>query len=241
MPLAIETPVESRSLSERAYEILKDQIIHGHLAPGEKLDIHELAKELRISRTPIKEAINRLTLQGLVTIQSRKTTFVSIWEANKVHELFDLRLMMELWAAERALKLPVVLDLRTMAELLKQAGSLFSKSQEFDYTTFTRFDQQFHLLILDGAKNSQLRHAYDSLNAHIQIMRVYWGRAREHAFRSHKEHLKVFEAFKQKSPAQVRSTLSANIINTRDDILKMLPSLFTGGENRRPRSSGNRS
>jgi DNA-binding GntR family transcriptional regulator len=233
MPIAIEMPMESLSLSERAYDILKEQIIQGNLAPGEKLDIHKLAKEFRISRTPVKEAINRLTLQGLVTIQSRKSTFVSIWEPKKVQELFDLRLMMELGAAERAIQHPASLDFEKMAQVLRAAGVLFSSGNGFDYETFIRFDLQFHLLIVDGAKNSYLRQTYDSLNAHIQVMRVYWGRAREHALRSHKEHVKILQALKKKSFPPVRKAISAHILNTRDDILKILPALL-GSEAKDP-------
>jgi DNA-binding GntR family transcriptional regulator len=226
MPLSIEKPVESLSLSEKAYDILKEQIVQGNLKPGERLSVYELAKRLQISRTPIKEAIHRLSLQGLITIQSRKSTFVSTLEPRKVEELFDVRLMMELWAAEHAIQQGSSLDLKRMAYLLKQGGSVFSSGEEFDYATFTSFDQQFHLLIVDGAQNLQLRMAYDSLNAHFQIMRVYWGRARDRAFKSHKEHLKVFEAFQQKSLPRIRSALTAHITQTRDDILRRLPSLI---------------
>jgi DNA-binding GntR family transcriptional regulator len=229
MPLSIEKPVESLSLSEKAYDILKEQIVQGNLKPGERLDVYELAKKLQISRTPIKEAIDRLSQQGLVTIRSRKSTFVSTLEPRKVKELFDVRLMMELWAAEHAMQHGSSPDLKTMAYLLKQGGLVFSSGEEFDYATFTSFDQQFHLLIVDGAQNLQLRRIYDSLNAHIQIMRVYWGRARDRAFKSHKEHLKVFEAFQQKSLPQVRSALTAHIIQTREDMLRLLPSLIRSG------------
>ena len=223
MPFAINNPIENPSLAEKVYKILKEQIIRGHLAPGEKLNIHKLSKEFRVSRTPVKEAINHLSLQGLITIQSRKCTFVSIWEPKKVQEMFDFRLMLEVDAAESSFQCSDSLNLEAMDEALREAGALFSSNEEFNYGTFTTFDQQFHLLIVDGAQNSYLRQTYDSLNAHIQIMRVYWGRARERALQSHKEHLDVFEAFKQRSLPKVKETLSAHILNTRNNILQILP------------------
>lgn len=226
MPLAIDSPIETPSLAEKVYDILKDQIIRGHLVPGEKLDIYKLATEFHVSRTPVKEAINRLSLQGLITIESRKSTFVSIWEPKKVQELFDFRLMLEVVAAEAAFQRPDSLDVDAMDEALKKAGALFSSNEEFDYGTFTTFDQLFHLLIVDGAQNTYLRQTYDSLNAHIQIMRVYWGRARERALRSHKEHMDVFEAFKARNLPKVKENLYIHIINTRNDILQILPSLL---------------
>src|ERR1017187_8004501 len=102
MPFQLRQAFPTPSLSDRAYDILRKEIISGNLAPGEKLNVHDLAAAMQISRTPIKEAINRLAEDGLVTIRSRKSTFVSLIEPEKLREIFDIRLKIELWGAERA-------------------------------------------------------------------------------------------------------------------------------------------
>jgi DNA-binding GntR family transcriptional regulator len=226
MPLDVDVPLETSSLSRRAYEILKEQIVRGNLAPGERLDIHALAQKLKISRTPIKEAINYLAQQGLVKIHSRRGTFFSTLEPKNIQELFDIRLMIELWSAEQALRHPGSLNMKTIEELMDEACSLFRPDANFDYTIFTHCDAEFHLAIVDAAQNSRLSELYRSLHPHIEIMRVHWGRARDRAFKSHEEHLRILEALQQANVRQAVDALTTHILNTRDHTLNLLPSLL---------------
>lgn len=230
MPLDINLPLETRSLSRRAYELLKEQVIRGNLAPGERLDIHVLAQKLKISRTPIKEAINRLAQEGLVQIHSRRATFVSTLEPKSIQELFDIRLMIELWTAEQALRHPGSLNMKTIKELMGEAGSLFHPDGNFDYAVFTHCDSEFHLAIVDAAQNSRLSELYRSLHPHIQIMRIHWGRARERAFKSHEEHRGILEALQQGNLRQTVDALTTHILNTRDYTLNLLPSILGSPE-----------
>jgi GntR family transcriptional regulator, rspAB operon transcriptional repressor len=222
VPLQVRQPLGKSSLSEQAYELLRQEIISGSLAPGEKLNIHELADHLQISRTPLKEAINRLAEQGLVTIRSRRATFVSTIEAAKIREVFDVRLMIELWAAERACHEQQLLDLKRMEETLKQCGSLFSAEASFDHATFNQADMNFHRSIVRAAQNTHLSKLYDSLSVHIQAMRVYWGQARRPALDSHNEHFAIFNSFLTGGWEDVRHSLTIHIVRSRDDVIRVL-------------------
>jgi DNA-binding GntR family transcriptional regulator len=226
MPLDIDVPLETSSLSRRAYHVLQEQIIKGNFAPGERLDIHVLTQKLKISRTPIKEAINHLAEQGLVKIRSRKGTFVSTPEPNNIRELYDVRLMIELWSVEQALCHPGSLKMKTIEKLMDEAGSLFGPDGNFDYTIFNHCDSEFHMAIVDAAQNSRLTEMYRSLHLHIQIMRVYWGRARHHAFKSHEQHLRILEALQQANLRAAKDALAAHILRGRDHTLKLLPSFL---------------
>ncbi|MGH9159889.1 MAG: GntR family transcriptional regulator, partial [Vicinamibacteraceae bacterium] len=96
MPVGIVKPLENVSLGEQAYQLIKRQIVEGRLAPGEKLDILELSKALGVSRSPIKDALNRLALEGMLTVHPQRGTFVSTIAADDIEQLFDARLMIEL-------------------------------------------------------------------------------------------------------------------------------------------------
>src|SRR5262245_52630015 len=162
MPLkADEASLENISLSEKVFELLKEAIIQGNLGPGEKLDIFELAEKFRISRTPIKDAFNRLNLLGLVTIYPNRGTFVrGLPEPKEVKEFFDARLMFELWGAEGVCGDSIRID--QMQEGIHQCDRLF-QTGEFDYAEFFRRDTDFHRTIVDGAKNSEVSKMYDLL------------------------------------------------------------------------------
>lgn len=194
-------PIENATLSEKVYDLLREQIIQRTLLPGEKLDIHALAKMLRISRTPIKEAFNRLSTEGLITIYPHRGTYIrNVMGPRQVEELFGVRLMMEFWGLEAVINDPNSLNLERMVDILRQCDCLFSSPDTFDYMTFFRYDHEFHTVIVDAAKNSRLSEMYESLAVHILILRTYWGQPRDRALKSHEEHHHILEGFRQNSP-----------------------------------------
>jgi DNA-binding GntR family transcriptional regulator len=189
--------IETTKLSEKVYRLLKEQIVQRKLVPGEKLDIHALAKMLGISRSPVKEAFNRLGLEGLIEIYPQRGTFVKTPPGpEEVEELFAIRLMIELWGAEAVIR-DRIENLDRMAQVLQRCDQLFASSDAFDYMAFFQGDHEFHTIIVDAAKNRRLREMYDSLAVHIQILRTYWGQPRDRALRSHEQHHQIFKAFQK--------------------------------------------
>jgi DNA-binding GntR family transcriptional regulator len=215
-------PLKRVNLSDRVCDLLREQIIRGRLAPGEKLDIFTISEKLHVSRTPVKEAFNRLILERLVTIRPQSGTFVTTLGAEEIEHLFDVRLMMELWGAWNALKRWDALELRGFQDVLDRCDQLLSSKIAFDYEAFTNSDQELHMRIVNAARNPQSSKIYLSLNPHIQIMSAYWGRARERALKSHNEHIRICKAFRRGSETEVRRPLTAHIVSSRDDILKLL-------------------
>jgi DNA-binding GntR family transcriptional regulator len=223
MPVAIERPIENLSLAERVYQLLKAQIVEGKLAPGEKLDIFALADTLQVSRTPIKEAINRLTLEGLLTIQPQKGTFVSTLEPEKIRQVADIRLMMELWGARRALRNREALNSRRMDEILGRCAVLLAApEEEFDYSAFAQCNMEFHGLIVEAARNAELSRLYESLEAPVRVTRMFLGRSRQRSRKAHAEHVEMLRALRQGTYAAVKSLLRAHIMGGLNDILKLL-------------------
>lgn len=93
-------PLDYTDLTEQTYRILKDRILRNELLPGAQISVPEVALALGVSRTPVTDALKRLASDGLVDIFPRRGTFVSQLTARDVAEIFDIRLMIELSAAE---------------------------------------------------------------------------------------------------------------------------------------------
>jgi DNA-binding GntR family transcriptional regulator len=223
MPLnARELQLENVSLSEKVYEMLKESILRGRLSPGEKLDIFELAKILKVSRTPIKEAFNRLSTDGLIRIYPNRGTFVrELPNAQEVQNIFDARLMVELWCCEQVSKAPEIVERAETA--VHCCDPLFGPpAEDFDYATFFQHDIKFHDAIVAAAKNPMVNNMYALLALNIRIIRIYWGRAFSRAFASHQEHLKVLEALKERNYDKAKEALRSHIENTRDDMISIL-------------------
>ena len=210
------SPIENSSRSERVHDLLKEQILERKLLPGDKLDIYALAAILKVSRSTIKEAINRLSGEGLITIYPQRGTFVrNPMSPKEVEELFGVRLMVELWGLDAVfndLNLP---DLNRMEDLLLKFDSLFASTDTFDYMTFFRYDHAFHTLIVNAAGNSRLNEMYESLAVHILILRTYWGQPRDRALKSHEDHHLIFDSLCGKNP-EVRRILVQHIERSRD-------------------------
>ena len=223
MPLNVdELRLENVSLSEKVYELLKESILRGQLSAGEKLDIFELAKMMNVSRTPIKEAFNRLSTNGLIRIYPNRGTFVrELPDAREVRNIFDARLMVEQWCCDKVCKAPKIIE--RAAEAVHDCEGLFAHSGEnFDYGTFFQHDIKFHDVIVGAARNPTINSMYALLALNIRIIRVYWGRAFDRALISHHEHLKILDAFKEGDPVKAQEALRTHIVNTRDDMISIL-------------------
>lgn len=93
--------IDNSNLWDKTYSILKELIITRKFSPNQKLYIPELAQQLGVSRTPIRDALNRLEMDGLVTTVSKVGTFVNPIEASDVINIMDTRLMLEFWVVDQ--------------------------------------------------------------------------------------------------------------------------------------------
>ncbi|HWL22668.1 MAG TPA: GntR family transcriptional regulator, partial [Ureibacillus sp.] len=90
--------IETSALATQVYRVLRGEIISGVFAPGEKLDINQLAEKFGVSRSPVKEAINQLVHESLIEILPRKGTYITQLRYKDCMEALDARFMVETWA-----------------------------------------------------------------------------------------------------------------------------------------------
>src|SRR3990172_7064464 len=101
MDRPLEKPV---TLRERIVDFVKDSIINGRLKPGERVPEHEIAENLGISRTPIREAFRQLESEGFITVTPRKGAIVSPITAKDVKDFYSIKSLLEGYAAREACK-----------------------------------------------------------------------------------------------------------------------------------------
>src|SRR4029453_11409077 len=139
--------------ADRAYVDLRDRIVTLHLAPGTVLREDELMRELAVGRTPRREAVKRLALENLVTVQPRRGTFVSAVEAADIQNITEVRAELEAYAAELA-------ALRLHPATPAQAERLLSEIEELDgggdQERLMRFDERIHRFSWDATHNPYL-------------------------------------------------------------------------------------
>ncbi|MCD9023528.1 GntR family transcriptional regulator [Cohnella silvisoli] len=212
---------EHNLLTERVYSELKNSILRRSLAPGKKLDIFKLADQFQVSRTPIKEAFNRLHHEGLIVIKPRKGTYVAEINMKEILEIFDARILFETWAARIGVFEAKERDFQILRELCRKMDHCYLTTP-FDFSKFNELDIQFHHHIVQLGKNQRILELYKSLNAHRISERAYYETAYEKAKSGHYQHHEIVAAFENRDLDLLLNLLTNHITAGKEGILHRL-------------------
>lgn len=219
--------LELRSLQRQIHDSLLGQILGGELQPGEKISPADVATDLGVSITPVRDAVNLLAAEGLVTIRPRRDTIVSPVRGEDVEELYEIRLMIEPPAAARAAQVATpeqVERIRGLAARLEAspADATSTMADPARYMAEISVDVEFHAEVIRGAGNQRLARLYDGLRAHLLIARTSYPtlqRARPHR---QGEHQRIVDAIAAGDPDGARDAMIDHLTNARADALERI-------------------
>ncbi|MGH3741430.1 MAG: GntR family transcriptional regulator [Micromonosporaceae bacterium] len=181
-------------MTDRVYELLKTRVITLELGPGTRLNADRLAAELDVSPTPVREALNRLSAEGMVTVAPYRGFRVSeLLSHQDLVLLLQARLVIEQAAVAQA---AAVRDKATMEHLTALVARMdeLSSAEPLDVKAFNAADASFHRLTVAASGNRFLLQAFDSLHVHVQIARHYQGRSVAEGRRANEEHARLLAA-----------------------------------------------
>jgi len=196
-------------LSQKVYRILKARIIKGDLKPGEKLLENKIAEQLGVSRTPVREALRELSVEGFVEISPNQAKIVSTVTFDEIWDLLQIRGVLEGLGANVAAKKINPEKIEKFNKIIDQmkhytANNLVS---EESILNFTRLDIEFHDLILNICGNKWLIQMHNNLKNHINRFRVRSFSVPGTFSKSLNEHCKILDAIK-KGESEVAEKLS---------------------------------
>jgi DNA-binding GntR family transcriptional regulator len=179
-----------RDLKSEVYKIIKEGIISRKFLPGTQLKESDLVRKLGVSRTPIREALNQLSKEGIIEIFSRKGAFVKDCTREEVIEILILREVLEGAAAR--------LVTSQMSDELVRRLEAFFKQYRKGFLDYAEADEQFHSEIIRASGSTRLVRLVTNLKDSLQMldMRAVSFRYPERIKESLAEHLKIIEAFK---------------------------------------------
>ncbi len=187
----MESIIRPKSLTELVTETLRDRIIAGELELGSHLSEARLAKDLQVSRTPVREAINRLEMEGLLTVEPQRGSFVFNLEPSELAKLCDARVCLETAALAEAIRTnPDALHAR-LSDCVKGMTAAREKS---DVSAYLALDTAFHQHFFDCADNRFLNDAYQTIAQKMAAIRNRLGRHPDHMAKSYDEHIRIAEA-----------------------------------------------
>jgi DNA-binding GntR family transcriptional regulator len=172
MTVTVLTPP---NLNERVYDDLRTRVLTRQEPSGAKLSLHALADELGVSRSPVHHALTRLVSEGLLSVQPRRGYYVTPVTARAVAEGYDVRLALELIAAERAIDHLDEDRLVHFAELLEATDAAISH-EEWDAA-----NAAFHEHQIDLAGNALLSRFYRELSVNLMMQVIRGGHVEGHA------------------------------------------------------------
>ncbi|MCU0761005.1 MAG: GntR family transcriptional regulator [Steroidobacteraceae bacterium] len=202
--------------AEKAYDVLLQRIQCGQLPSGAFLVEGDLARDLGVSRTPVREAIRRLAAEGLVLTEGRRRAVVREFAEDQVEELYELRARLESYAAARAatrLEAPALEHLRTLATEMEACAAA---GTELATACFADLNDRFHQLILDGARGEHLAAALRPvLQIQLLLLQRYRHTIREHLERSCWHHRELIRAFELRDPELAGRQMELHMLSAR--------------------------
>jgi DNA-binding GntR family transcriptional regulator len=182
--------IEHSDLTTKVYQWLKGRIMHHAFPPGDKLDIQQLADDLGVSRTPVKDAINRLTSEGLVVLRSRRGTYVATLTPEMLRDLFETRTMIEQWAVQHATRDALAAIAPALQARFDRSTAIIAEAdaEHFDYSAYYALDLDLHAMVVGAASNPVLLDLHHAIMARMSVGRIYYPGEDEVLRRSHHAH-----------------------------------------------------
>jgi DNA-binding GntR family transcriptional regulator len=214
--------LDTSSLSSKVYDRLLTAIVRQELPAGQALDVYKLAEVFGVSRTPLQRAISRLADLGLIEIRPRKGTFIAKFTTQDVHDLFEIRGLIEVHAAKKGIELSSDAELMAMKERVEGLREFFSGDQYIDYFAFLERDREFHSALVALAKNPRLVTMYDQARTLIEVTRASSGKQIEGAALTHRRHNAIVRALMARNTDRAIAALENHILESEKAILARL-------------------
>lgn len=179
------------SATEKAYQAIRREILNNELRAGEPVPVERFVRTLRLSRTPVREAVLRLEREGLIDIRPRMGTFVSHLDIRRIRDMYDLRRLLEGHAAKLAVS---HVPAQTLHELRKELAAYPVSGPRVDYKGMSESGKKVHALILDYCGNEALAEMMRSMQDHFARFRSVSLEIPAKVISSHKEHLGILAA-----------------------------------------------
>ena len=212
-------------LADDSYRILREALITNRLAPGQRLNIEQLAEDMNVSITPIRHALVRLESDGLVTRAPYKGYVVSrMLDRSTVSEIFEARMLIELELVGRAAARASKQDVDALMNLAEMDPvSEAPDEAEFDGGTNLNYDGAFHARIAKAAGNTVLAETINGLfkrmsayrSFRMQVLHTQWSPSGEFLVATKREHVAIVRAIKRGNVEAARTAMRKHLENAR--------------------------
>jgi DNA-binding GntR family transcriptional regulator len=203
--------MRSHSTKDRAFRIIREEILSNRLRPGQSLNERSLSQRLKVSKTPIREAIQLLHKEGLIELVPQKGAFVAQITLNDIREIMQIRLGLEPLAASFAASSH---NAEELAALEKEFVS-FAENTPKDYKTTHEAGRRLHMYIIRCTRNQRMIGLLESLNDQMDRIRslFYFDLSQDYVDQIFEEHTLIIKAIKEGDSVQAEEIMKTHIRN----------------------------
>lgn len=213
-----------KPLREIVFSTMREAIINGDFKPGQRLMEVQLAEQMGVSRTPVREAIRKLELEGLVIMVPRKGAYVAGISTEDVKEVVEIRSVLEGLAAKLAAQRANEEDVENLKVVLINFEKATLDKNTVD---LINYDSDFHDIIYKAAKNSKLIQMINGLKEQVQRFRVAYFTQFNNVEILLKEHRKLLNAIVDKDSDLARELAEKHIATT-EKLISIIEEKNTG-------------
>lgn len=201
----------SNSTKDRAFRIIRAEILSNRLRPGQSLNERSLSQRLKVSKTPIREAIQLLHKEGLIDLIPQKGAFVSQITLNDIREIMQIRHGLEPLAASVAASSHNTEEL----SVLENEFATFPEGSPKDYKTTDEAGRRLHRFIIHSTRNQRLIGLLESLNDQMDRIRslFYFDLSQDYIDQAFEEHKGIINAIKEGDSVRAEEIMKTHIRN----------------------------
>jgi len=208
---------DTKTIRKRIYEHLREQLLNGEIAPPEHLIEAKIAKELGTSRTPVREALHSLELEGLIESIPRVGYVVKAISEEEVEEICEMRMAIEgvavRWAMEKAYQ-------KLVEELKKNISISDAKVSKGDAKAFIDLDARFHEIISKFSGSKRLLELAQTLRRHMLRYRIQSIYSVDNVLRAINGHKGILRAIEKRNFEEVNQAIRHHMEQSKSDILR---------------------
>lgn len=199
-----------KPLRDIVFETLRSAILDGKLKPGERVMEVQLAEKLGVSRTPVREAIRKLELEGLLVMIPRKGAYVADVSIKDVLNVLEVRASLEGLAASLAAERITEEEI----EILRQNAKEFEEmNKSNDRDGMVQKDTEFHSVLLNASRNNKLLSIVESLSDYVQRFRVIYFTEYSDGKNIMEEHRAILDAISERDGEKANQVAQDHIEN----------------------------
>ncbi|MDG2533871.1 GntR family transcriptional regulator [Sphingomonas sp. HITSZ_GF] len=204
---------------DSAYRAIREGILAGTFAQGSHITARQLAEATGLSRTPVREAMRRLDAEGMISLIPNRGAFVASWSDNEIEQIYELRVLLESFAAQVAAE-RVNDAQRAELKALANEMSRLVEQRPVDVEAIAEVNDKFHKGVLDACGNPRLRDLLGTITEVPLQLSTFRRYSIEELRRSAAQHEELVSALMVGDGDWARSVMTAHIRSARHTLLQ---------------------